>query len=306
MKTKRKSLLGLVATAGATAALVSSTPAITAHESFLPPNDLNLQDNMNFAANITQDEFNSIVDSIVDVYKPLAKAHGGNLKANKNWTDSTVNASANQLFWTWSVNMYGGLARRPEVTRDGFALVVCHELGHHFGGYPFVGGSGWAANEGQADYFATESCARKIWADQKEDNAAFRNQVDSYVKDRCDAIWKTEDEQNLCYRISVGGESLARLLAVLGQDSEPRYDTPDTKKVSKTDDQHPAAQCRLDTYLAGSLCAASFDSNIIPGRSNKKGEGSIQAEQDAAKYSCTASSNYSEGLRPACWFKARL
>ena len=27
--------------------------------------------------------------------------------------------------------MYGGLARRAEVTEDGFAMVLCHELGHH-------------------------------------------------------------------------------------------------------------------------------------------------------------------------------
>ena len=71
---------------------------------------------------------------------------------------NTVNANASQRGRTWIVNMYGGLARRPEITPDGFAMVLCHELGHHMGGFPFV--SGWAANEGQSDLFATLSCGR--------------------------------------------------------------------------------------------------------------------------------------------------
>ena len=63
--------------------------------------------------------------------------------------------------------MFGGLARHKLVTPDGFALVACHEMGHHLGGAPRRGG--WASNEGQSDYYATTKCARRIWA---EDNNA--------------------------------------------------------------------------------------------------------------------------------------
>src|SRR6478609_9034269 len=75
---------------------------------------------------------------------------------------------------TYRVHMYGGLARRPEVTPDGFTLVVCHEVGHHFGGYPFVRDAYWAANDGQADYFSTLACARRLWQNQPADNALAR------------------------------------------------------------------------------------------------------------------------------------
>lgn len=283
----------------------ASALSSTHNESFAPANDLHLEDNMMFAANMTQAEFNKIVDDIITIYKPLAKANGGNLSANKNWSDSTVNASANQFFSWWSVNMYGGLARRPEVTPDGFAMVVCHEVGHHFGGFPFVGGSGWAANEGQSDYFATHACAPMLWKTQLTENAAFRETASPYVKEKCDAAWKTEDEQNLCYRISLAGESLARLLAVLGKTDEPHYETPNATVVTETDDSHPEAQCRMDTYLAGGLCSLVYDEKVIPSRKHSKGENSLEAETDSAKYACTAGGLQTIGLRPTCWFKPR-
>src|SRR5476649_338081 len=102
----------------------------------LPPNHLDRFDRIGIAANITQQQFNDICDSIIAIYQPMAKIHGAVLSVNKDWTDSTVNAYAHQDTSTdWQVDMFGGLARREEITLDGFALVVCHELGHHFGGY---------------------------------------------------------------------------------------------------------------------------------------------------------------------------
>lgn len=288
--------------------IISLLPAAAfannAFAAFLPPNNLHLQDSAMFAPNMTEEEFNQIVDEAVAIYKPIAKKHGGTLTANKRWSDGTVNASANQFFGSWSINMYGGLARRPEVTPDGFALVVCHELGHHFGGFPFA--SGWAGDEGQSDYFATQSCARQIWGTQTLVNATFRETALPIVKEKCDAVWSIVEEQNLCYRTAMAGESLAVLLGALRDGPVPSFETPDTSVVTATDHQHPDAQCRLDTYFAGSLCKANFDQNLIPGRKHPKGQGSLDAESEAASVSCTASGTFEIGLRPTCWFKPRM
>lgn len=278
--------------------------ATNAFATFLPPNNLHLQDNVMFAPNMTQEEFNKITDDIVNLYKPLAKTHGGSLKVNKNWNDGTVNASASQFMWWWTVNMYGGLARRPEVTPDGYAMVVCHELGHLFGGFPFV--MGWMADEGQADYFATQSCAHEIWKNQPEQNATFRDTTTPLVKEKCDASWASVEEQNLCYRTAAAGQSLANLLAVLEEGPVPNVETPDTHVVSSTDHNHPAAQCRLDTYLSGSLCTANFDMTVVPGRKVSGGNEGMEAERAAAKSSCMTSGNFTVGLRPTCWFKPRM
>ena len=269
--------------------------------SFLPPNDLHLDDHPAIMANMTETEFNKIANDIVDVYKPLAKVHGATITTVNNWKDGTVNAYATQSGKAWQINMFGGLARRSEVTADGFALVVCHELGHHFGGFSFKG-SAWAANEGQSDYFATQSCARQIWKDQLEINASYRDVLGDFEKKKCDAAWSTDADQNLCYRVVAGGQSLANLLSALNNGKAPRFETPDRKVVKKTSDSHPEAQCRLDTYLVGSLCTTAFDPKIIPGKNDPKGQQSTAAEAIAYKYSCSAA-NQPAAARPACWFK---
>lgn len=277
----------------------------SAEASILPPNDLHLQDNLAMTENMTEDEFKTIINDITALYTDLATKNGGTLEANALWTNSTVNASANQIGGSWIINMYGGLARRPEVTKDGFALVVCHELGHHFGGFS-LNGSSWAANEGQSDYFATHSCAKRAWANQRDINASFREQIGEFERDACDATYGIQTERDLCYRTAAAGKSLGLLLAALGGSDAPSYETPSTKKVRSTNNSHPVAQCRLDTYLAGALCTKAFDENIIPGRRHPKGQGSIEAERVAARYSCTEQDNLEAGLRPGCWFYSRL
>lgn len=270
-----------------------------AFSTILPPNDLYLEDNL-FGSDMTEEQFLTITNSVIDVYKPLAKTHGANLTVNARWNDSTVNASAQQTGKSWIVNMYGGLARRPEVTADGYVMVICHELGHHFAGFPFV--SAWAANEGQSDYFATQACAQKLWAADLEVNATFRETVELPAKELCDQNYSTEEAQNLCYRAAMAGKSLATLLGALGGGAAlPDFSTPDTTEVSRTNGRHPAAQCRLDTYTAGALCTVDFNETIIPGKNN--GRSTREAEVEAYTYSCATRDGYTQSVRPRCWFK---
>lgn len=278
-----------------------------ARASILPPNDLHLQDNIHSLANMTEQEFNTIVNTIIDYYRPIVTARGARLVSNNLWSDPTVNASAQQSGSTWIINMYGGLARRAEVTPDGFAMVVCHELGHHLGGFPFYGDKDWAASEGQSDYFATQSCAREIWRNQTEENARFRSTVGEFEKSKCDTAWSDVNDQNLCYRTAAAGHSLATLLGALRSSNDrPRFDTPDRNVVTRTYTAHPQAQCRLDTYFSGALCPVSFDKNQIPGRNTSGGQTSQAAELSASAQSCMTAAGYSAGVRPLCWFKPQL
>lgn len=272
-------------------------------ETFLPENNLYLQDNIKAPTNITEQDFRDVIAKANAVYQPLIKAFGGTLQINPRWTDSTVNANATQFGSTWQVNMYGGLARRPEVTPDGFAMVLCHEIGHHVAGFPFS--SSWAANEGQSDYFATHQCAQAIWKDDTAQNAKARELAPAIVKAKCDDQYQTQDAQNLCYRTMLAGKSLGDLLAALGSDTV-KYNTPDTKQVSRTNNNHPAAQCRLDTYMAGALCTQTPEDSVIPGKRSGRGRNDSRAEEESAKYYCTESNQFTVGLRPRCWFKPTL
>ncbi|MEY3902961.1 MAG: hypothetical protein RL189_2267 [Pseudomonadota bacterium] len=279
--------------------------SLSAQASILPPNDLHLEDNLEMIANMTEQEFKDIIEGIVGKYREPASKQGANLKVNAMWTNATVNASAQQMGNNWIINMYGGLARRDEVTPDGFAMVVCHELGHHFAGFSFKGNT-WAANEGQSDYFATHACARRAWGEQKDINAQFRATVGEFEKTRCDEAYTEQADRDLCYRTTAAGKSLALLLSKLGNSAEPSFETPDAKKVARTNDNHPAAQCRLDTYFQAALCGKPFDAMLIPGKKVSGGRNSLAAEKESANYTCTELDGKSFGLRPTCWHRSRL
>ena len=277
-------------------------PQVANAHSFMPENDLYLEDNPTNRT-VEYEMFHRVIDEAERIYAPIMESHGARLVIKRKWRNPTVNAFALQRGRNWEVNMFGGLARRPEVTADGFALVVCHELGHHLAGFPFV--QRWAANEGQSDYFATQSCARLLWQEQTEQNAAFRTVISETPKALCDAKWTTEDEQNLCYRTMMAGHSLASLLGAAGG-GVPSFDTPDGSIVESTNNKHPRAQCRLDTYMAGALCEKSFDETLIPGKSMGNQNGP-EAEREAADNSCARVDGYDvHETRPLCWFAPGL
>ncbi len=282
---------------------VVSLVGSAAYANFLPPNNLHLQDNRRAAANVTEAQFNAVIDEAVAYYGPFIKSNfNANFTVSRRWTDSTVNASATQFFGSWAVNMYGGLARRPEMTPDGFALVLCHEIGHHLGGYPFA--SAWASDEGESDYFATQSCARDLWKAQTEKNALSRDVITAYPKALCDGAWDDTDDQNLCYRTVLASKAAANLLAALGG-TKAAYETTDKSVVKATYHSHPAGQCRLDTYVAAALCTQTFDASAIPGKDLGSKRNSAAAEESSGRFTCLKQ-DFTVGTRPLCWFKPLL
>ncbi len=269
---------------------LASVPALGAGmvKSFAPENDLEKFDDLE-EHNISQAEFEAVIARAEAFYKPLIRSvHGANLSVIHDWTNPTVNAYAMRSGNNWIVHMFGGLARRPEITVDGFEMVLCHELGHHLSGFPFS--QTWAANEGGSDYFATLSCARQLWKDEADLNFMASLEVPAYPKRLCDASWSEQADRNLCYRSVQAGKSLADFLS----QGSARYETPDQSVVTKTNNAHPAGQCRLDTYLAGAICKTQFDSKVIP-----------RDERRSSRVSCLES-RQEAGFRPKCWFKATL
>jgi hypothetical protein len=179
------------------------------------------------ASGISKRKFLAIVDAVEAHYKPVVEARGARLQFNRLWYDGTVNSDASQVNGVWIVNSYGGLARFPGMTVDGYLQVACHEMGHHLGGAPKYPDAQWASDEGEADYFATLKCMKEMGLDSE--------------------------------RIKAASQVLASVLAKLGGERDPSPLTPDLRVVLETDHTHPPAQCRLDTYLAGDVCQATGD-----------------------------------------------
>jgi hypothetical protein len=284
--------------------------SVTSFAKFLPDNNLYLYDGIlafDGAPTMTQAQFDSTIDKVVAKMEPSFKLHGAQVQIAKDWVTSEVNAYSSQESNVWTVHLFGGLARRPEVSVDGFSIVICHEFGHHLGGFPFYSDMGdWAASEGEADYFATEVCARKIWAADTAINASFRGKIPADVAAKCNAAWPGVADQNLCYRAVSASAELGNLLSFLMRE-KITYQSPDQTLVPQTLQTYPATgQCRLDTYLAGMLCKANFNLSVIPGRTTTGDQASFAAEKVAAANSCTKTSGYTVGLRPRCWYLPRL
>jgi subtilisin-like proprotein convertase family protein len=276
--------------------------------SVLPPNNLDLQDQVSVSpSGVTEEEFGKIGQEIFNYYAPIVKQHGAELQIIRSWASPTVNAFAEQKKGKWKVMIYGGLARRAEVDFDSLNLAICHELGHHLGGFPLRDNT-WSAVEGQADYFATQACIRNVWKHHTELNAKYREVVEDLPRRSCDTAWSGTADRDLCYRVSVASKRLATLLAAINPNPQPapKFETPDLHEVSTTNKMHPNAQCRLDTLMNGALCGVKFADNLIPGRAHPTGQASSRAEIEASLHSCTEASLFETAYRPRCWFKPHV
>ncbi len=273
---------------------------------FVPENDLYIPANMKgINGGLSKEQFDAVIDKVETLYAPIVATKGGKLQVVRKWDDGTVNAYALQTGKTWEVDMFGGLARHETITEDGFALVVCHEIGHHIGGAPKKGGtpssggwwggssggtSSWATNEGGADYFATLKCLRNVFLNDNNAKIVKDLNPPKTLVDACKKAYKSDKaDSDICIRGGMAGKSVAGLFAALRKIPEAQFDTPDTKVVTRTDDNHPQPQCRLDTYFQGAICDAAVNEDV--------------SNTDENKGVCSLSNGHKIGNRPLCWFK---
>jgi len=263
------------------------------HSGIVEDNNLYIPANNKAIYTVSEAKFNQILDKVEGLYAPVIAAKGKTLKIERKWDDGTVNAYAQQQGSTWMVSMFGGLARHETITEDAFALVACHELGHHLGGAPKKAsyfGATWASNEGQADYYGNSKCLRNYM--QNDDNVAIvaNMEVDEYAKEKCETNFHNEKDIAICIRGAMAGLSLGNLFRALRRlDTPLGFKTPDTSTVSRTNDNHPAPQCRVDTYFAGAICEKDFALPV--------------SDRDADIGVCNRHDGHTDGVRPLCWFK---
>lgn len=255
---------------------------------FLPENNLTIplgQKN----SGLSEEQYNQVIDKFVLRYEKILNDINKTLTIRRLWEDPRVNASTTKKGQEVIINLYGGFARHPEVTPDGYSLVLCHELGHHLGGLPkkTQEGSTWASTEGQADYYATLKCLRKVFRDDDNISAIQEMEIPTSVKDQC-SDFKREWERALCIRTTMAGLAVARVMAQTQRQPLPQFEKPDQEIVAKTSEEHPKVQCRLDTYFQGSVCEIS---SYIP-----------VSGKDEWSGACHEKNGHGPGIRPSCWF----
>lgn len=247
---KGRGLFSAVAMVSISTSLAAFAGGASYHK-FVEDNDLWKQDSFDKKGGLTQEVFDTIIDTAQELYKPDADAHFEKLTVNHKWDDSTVNADTMRFFGTVTINMYGGLARRDEVTPEGFALVLCHELGHAYGGSPYINQILMMSAEGQSDYYGAKACLSRVLPKLHEKGLASE---DDYIQAKCGEVFPDDAGHGLCVRKMNAAMSLGKLLAAIKNEPVPQFETPDQTQVDETLTSYPATiQCRLDTYHNGAL-----------------------------------------------------
>lgn len=175
---------------------------------------------------LTRTEFTQTIKTFEAVFASYAARDNRVFEILSDWNESWPQAFARR--WeTDHLIVYGGIARIPGSTVDSFALTLCHEVGHLYGGEPFGDEHNRMAVEGQADYWATSECWEKIVHELplREGSVQERGVAAAII--------------------------LTAFFAANRNLPAPRVETPDTSVAERINRTHPLPQCRLDTYLAG-------------------------------------------------------
>jgi hypothetical protein len=109
--------------------------------------------------------------------------------------------------------------------------------------------------------------------------------VSPEISNLCRSRWQLPEDIDVCEIGLEGGEALGNVLASLNGASTPSLSKEDPKIVSTTQQNHPQAQCRLDTYKRGALCGVSETIDF--------------SYTDHKKGACLTS----DLQRPLCWYK---
>jgi hypothetical protein len=191
-----------------------------------------------------------------------------------------VAASANRSGMEWNVAIWGASTLHPKLTRDGFVILVCHELGHHFGGAPFKkeddGSMRWSSAEGQADFYATSVCAKRMFGLLPAGFFESFSYPDD-IKSTCSQQFKDRDAIQFCIRSILGSKSftdshqVARTVGIVPDAHDGHYG-------------YPSNECRMQTLRTGALCAKLMDvrTDDLLGTSRRD--------------------RYCAGVRPSCWY----
>lgn len=229
-----------------------------------------------------EEDFNRISQTIIDFYQPIFLEKGDILSLNLDWDNPRVNASTGKWGNFATVYLYGGLARHKFMTPNGFALVICHEIGHHLGGEPRYKKYSWASVEGQSDYYASLKCFKNYLDNCPECHIPDTTGLDITLVSECS---KSGEDFSVCVSTAMAGMSIAQTIAASRVLPKPLgFGTPSDKIVKKTYERHPHPQCRLDTYFAGALCDKDVATPDLCSRKN--GDSAISS-------------------RPLCWFKPK-
>lgn len=235
-----------------------------------------------------------ILGDAARLYQPVAEANHFTLAFLAPLEQTDLVASAENDGINASVKIDGGVLSSSRLSPDVLRITVCHELGHIFGGavrrnVPMEwdgarapDGLSLLSAEGEADYYATLVCFRKMVEGQDQQAALAGRKVPAVTKAKCEQSWGAGTTDALvCERSALAALDFLNFVVDFPISLEKNATEIADKPII---DQYPSRQCRLDTLVAGALCRTNFP---------------MQLDRDHAALSDCPQI---EARRPACWY----
>ncbi len=222
---------------------------------------------------ISMNEFFRITSIAEELFVEKAKAHQIDLSLDTYWDKPIVNAHTLVLGSSVTISIYGGLVNLTSLSSRGFAVALCHELGHALGGAPYFGDFNNTV-EGGADYYSSNDCLKELLP-------ALQLPTLQNVSEEVSMICSQDKERDTCEGVLTGGLDLMNVLSSLlsNESIALSYKTPDLSVSESTLRSYPSYQCRVDTLLRGyfniSKPACWFNKNDLSNERDNSGVISI-------------------------------
>lgn len=273
--------------------------------------------------NITKERYHALIEKVFSVYRPILMLDPTtkDVTVEENWEHEEINSSVARLERSVNFRFSGGFARYPSMTEDAFIAVVCHEIGHISGGNPklsitfdFFGfhvpvgmeDRQHTSVEGEADYFSTLKCMRRVLGNDENEAIVAHLNVPSPVSEACNRAHSTRGASQVCQRSILASMSLQNSIRMsapirawfnhlIGRKAKlPKFRESPERKLKRlyTSQQHANEQCRLDTLIAGALCSKEL--------------GAPETDYLTNERACSRSEGYAVGIRPLCWFRPTI
>lgn len=258
---------------------------------FVEPNELYFPSYIRIKGGslVTETVFNEVIEHLSEIYVPVIQKLGAKLEIVGDWEDATVNAVATRDQSTWKVNVAGGIARAPKMTKNALVHIICHEIGHQIGGAPRMAlYGGWPSSEGQADYWSGAKCLKRYYQKFRHEGEIHGN-LPEKAKNQCQTQFTATEDREICLKVISTAVEFGKFLDTLNPKKDPiSFETPDSRIVKGTNiNDYPRPQCRFDTIVSAALCTVN--------------------PQDLNSPESVEASNCNDlnrlGARPRCWYK---
>jgi len=237
---------------------------------------------------LSEFQFNQVLDDVESTYAPVVAKRNLKFIIERRWHDGAVNSSPFRDGEVIGISISGGIARAHGMNQDALALVACHELGHLLGGFPLS--EPGISNEGEADYFATAKCLRRVFDSPVAEHFTRLPPTDRTARQACATVFSSEHDRTICVRSAMAALSASPMTSTWSDNEPPAaLNTPDPYRTSVTDGRHMPRQCRLDTQFQGALCAKPADEDF--------------SDTNPVVGACTLAEHFKVGTRPRCWYE---